>query len=262
MINDNTPNIALLVDQGTIYWSSYTPQIQEPHSAVTQLIQGIYQNFPQKALRLLRNPIETNFTPTLLCRGMVRIAAKRIRWNPLVHGLLDRGSKDLVRVQFQVSLVDQAPALAFMDEPSLLKWLKGAPLTSNDHPRYQSHRAVRAALKTKEIESYIVSENQNALNKTFHAEILLLQSYYAKHQKGFDSATTLFTSLQCCKMCAAMFWHMHSNPWNNLKSYYLNPEMGPSARDTLFTPNGNLRRQLGQSKLQLETPLEFQIKDI
>jgi hypothetical protein len=44
-------------------------------------------------------------------------------------------------------------------------------------------------------------------------------------------------------MCAAMVWHMQTDPLKNLQVYFCEKEKGPSARDTILTAGGNLRRE-------------------
>jgi hypothetical protein len=124
-------------------------------------------------------------------------------------------------------------------------------------PQHKKNRFVRAALLNGTNELVAIAENQNSRNKSHHAEVVLLQSYFRDLQKGFPEPMTLYTSLQCCKMCAAMFWHMHSNPWKNLKSIYLEPETGPSARDSILAANGNIRRSLAPTPELGSQPSEF-----
>lgn len=252
-ILDCSSPLAAIETADTIFYSRYQPKPQEPHSAVTQLIQGIYQAYPENALKILRQPIILNYTPSLLCRGMMAIAGKRHRIE------LD---------YFKRPHRQQFTPIIYNSKLTLSKEPLSPPLTNRDIQEWINHpplkqsfqKQVRAVLVNHD-QTYILSaENESLINKTLHSEVVLLQKYYALHQQGFSSPTTLLTNLQSCKMCAAMWWHMHSNPWENLQSIYSHPELGPSARDTVLTSGGNWRRHEAQSEEQLhqmvERPLE------
>lgn len=249
---------AVIETENEIFYSTYQPQPQEPQSAVTQLIQGLYQNRPQEALRILRNPIFTNYSLSLLCRGMIVVAAKRSLVNKdFFHGNTDKITK---QIQFQINKPDKDSVLCnkvlhIKDENSLNMWLRQSP----SYPRYNS---VRAALSDMNGKILLAAESDSKINKTFHAEVVLLQSYFAQNSKGFSNHTRLYTNLQCCKMCAAMFWHMHSNPWKNLEAFYYYPEQGSIARDTIFTSGGNWRRSVANNESEIYQSKEKLLSDL
>lgn len=132
------------------------------------------------------------------------------------------------------------------------------PQESSSRPLYEKHRPVKALLFDDEGRLLSWAQNKNAREKTNHAEVLALQAYYEKWQEGFHSPTLLVTSLQCCKMCAAIYWQMHQKPIENLKSYYTRRELGPLAKDTLLTVASNSRRTLKLGTEALMKPLEFE----
>lgn len=246
-----------------ILYSAHEPKPQEPHSAVTQLIQGIFDQNPDKALSLLRQPIVVSYKLSILCRGMIGIAAKRFRFEPELDSILQRSGLPLTRVRYAEPELEPRLALATYEEA--VQWVLGATtaVTSQDEmmtPKYLKDRAVRAVLLNTQNQILLLAENKNSKNKTKHAEVLLLQEYYRMHRQGFQEKALLMTSLQCCKMCAAMAWHMHLDPLQNLRALYVMPEKGSSARDTIFTPGGNLRREFYQDKSAILRSVEEEMQ--
>lgn len=243
---------AAIETSNVIFYSSYSPRPQEPHSAITQLIQGLYQIYPERALKLLRRPIILNHTPSLLCRGMISIAGKRYRID--IDYFERMHHQTIIPIVYHsshtLSPEPLSPLPSYMD---IQEWVKSPPILCN------TQKKVRSVLMNQN-KCYLMSaENEATSNKTLHSEVVLLQKYYAFHQQGFSLPTTLMTNLQSCKMCAAMWWHMHSDPWKNLQSIYSHPELGPSARDTILTSGGNWRRSISNNQQELYQVFEHSL---
>lgn len=218
------------------YYSCYSPTINEPHSAVTQLIQGIYTNYPFQAQEILRNRIYLNYQPTLMCHSMIKIAAKRFA--------IDKNfkiAKDHIPIQYfpYEQTLKTTPKASI---ETAIQWLKAKDLET-PLPRYLSHRNVKAFITNYDKTIFMFAKNENQSNKTLHAEVILLQKYFQSFKRGFTEPTELYTTLQCCKMCASMFWQMHQHPLDNLKVFYLQKEHGPSAVNTILQGNSNIRRE-------------------
>jgi hypothetical protein len=244
-----------------ILYSTFQPRPQEPHSAVTQLIQGIYEQYPDEAIRILRRPIWVNYVPSILCRSMIAIAAKRYS----VMTDWTRLSDDLSLPWRQViyTTPPESPRTpSAMDYGEALVWLQGLSSPKQVEPRYRQDRSVRAVLLNANNQVLLWAENENSRNKTKHAEVQLLQKHFAMTQEGLSEPTTLISSLQCCKMCAGLYWSMHTYPWAHLRAAYIRPEIGPSARDTIFTPNGNFRREFYNDPGLLHKQVEFTIDSL
>src|SRR4051794_24453096 len=72
-------DVAFLASEDVIYFSQHKKASPgEPQSAITALIQGIWDKYPDKARGLLRNRIYSTQVPTEMCFGMVKVAAKRL----------------------------------------------------------------------------------------------------------------------------------------------------------------------------------------
>jgi tRNA(Arg) A34 adenosine deaminase TadA len=262
--------LAVINYQDQIFYSAYSPKNHEPHSAVTQLIQSIYNQFPDEALKILRNRIFLNYTPSLMCLSMIQLAAKRyvvdtklivpgcsqkLEFKTLINSNLDSGN---LYEKFEGHLNNQENASQENAFEAALNWLK----SEQNHKKLEGksiRKNIKAFLTDTHKSFFLFSENLPNKNKTLHAEVALLQNYYQIKQKGFDSPVELYTSLQCCKMCAAMFWHMHENPLMNLKSFYLTKETGPSARNSILNAKSNSRHALKNSEADSNKILEFQL---
>ena len=60
-----------------IYWAA-APNGIVPETAVSRLVQGIYELYPQQARAMVRNRIYLAGEKTPFCDGVIRVAAKRI----------------------------------------------------------------------------------------------------------------------------------------------------------------------------------------
>ena len=248
---------ALFIEDQT-FFSCYEPRPQEPQSAATQLIQGIFESFPEQALTYLRRPLWLSYPPSLMDRGMIAVAAKRYRFDPHLSRKLSESDSRKQQIRYQLNNNDCFGSPMSIERG--LSWLREESKSDCAPSRlYERDREIRALLIDEKHEVLLMAKNGNSQNKTKHAEVVLLQEYYLRFQKGFEQQMTLVTSLQCCKMCAAMVWHMHLDPWKNLKVFYSKPELGPSARDTILTAGGNLRREVARDAQQLALVIEMKL---
>lgn len=255
---------AALFFKNRYYLSHYSPLPFEPQSATTQLIQGIYESFPDQAIAMLRARILMDYQPSLLCRGMISVAAKRYSVDLNLNQKISESLTDPIEISYAV----KNDGVVNFEESFLCagkSWIqfkdKSFERDNHSRPRHQESRLVRSLLLDENLKIQMGAENRNSKNKTKHAEIQLLQNYFAKNKKGFDKRNVLVTSLQCCKMCAAMIWHMQMEPLNNLEVYFFEEETGSSARDTILTAGGNLRRELFSAASDYKKVVEQRLGD-
>ena len=139
--------IALIQLEKMILYSCYTPKPQEPNSAVTQLIQGIYENDPNNAIFVLRNRIYTNYIPTLICKSMIAIAAKRISQKENLEFLLNSTTLQKIQITYSPQKIENQ--ISILEFENGIKWLRGTNetqlnLNTNRQPLYTKNRSVRA----------------------------------------------------------------------------------------------------------------------
>ena len=89
--------------------------------------------------------------------------------------------------------------------------------------------------------------NTNKRNPTHHAEVNMLQAYHAGHggqaYAGLPPGARIYTTLKCCKMCAAMIRHCAGEP-ANLRVYYGVPDPGQDDNTSALQGPAPIERRL------------------
>jgi tRNA(Arg) A34 adenosine deaminase TadA len=90
--------------------------------------------------------------------------------------------------------------------------------------------------------------NTNKANSTHHAEVNMLQAYYARQKNlgayaGLPPQARVYTTLQCCKMCAGMIRHCASEA-AGLRVYYGVPDPGQNDGTSALQGAAPLERRL------------------
>jgi tRNA(Arg) A34 adenosine deaminase TadA len=236
---------AFLIDSGQIYFTALTSRApHSPHSAITRLIQGVYTLRPELARKILRNRIFATAQATEMCLGMVRVAAKRMddripeqEAQAKIESFDSQNRIDLSEAFSPLALEPQeAPSL----QSSETAWMKTLmqsvqrPLSLNSGvPRHLQNRPIAAVLLSAEGDLLSWAFNTQTQNKTLHAEINLIQSFYKKTQSAIPRGAKIITTLKPCKMCAGMIWECSSDI-HSLQVFYGEMDMGPHARITVF----------------------------
>jgi hypothetical protein len=246
--------LALAVHDGVAYFSRAQPAPHEPESALVKLVQGVYDTKPESALHILRHRIFLNYEPGELCRGMLKVAARRLS-APLEardHGLALRlehrelgglaepsiRSQDEQLVDFPLSLwTESAPPRTDEDFLKLAMLLAttverqaGAKLIALD-------RAIAALLVAPDGSLLSWGVNRITRNRTLHAELNAAQRFWRAQRRPLPPGTRVYSTLKACKMCAGMLWHLASDP-RTLHVRYLEFDSGPNARETVFNQKG------------------------
>lgn len=232
-------------------------------SAITRLIQGIYERDPAQARRILRHRIRATVEePTEMCWGMVRVAAKRLdrgvreEEHPLAPGqeLIEVGCSGPGPGTFGDGTEFSAEAV---DPMSIAKEL--ATRVSLHELRHQSDRKIAALLLSEEGRILAWAINSSARNKTLHAEVSLVQSYCRRTGELLPAGSRIYTTLKSCKMCAGMIWSAAREPLS-LRVYFDQDDPGPKARATVLNAGSFERtraaRMAGRPELRLAC-LEF-----
>lgn len=252
-------DVAFLIekkDPATLYFALHSRKDLAPTSAVVRLIQGIYATEPEKSRVLVRNRIYTTAPLTTMDRGMIQVAAKRASE---IHGNSELFEIPEKQVDLSETLNGLTSALEYENHPrSTLAgcddkaWMAFAvqltrpiQVSRESQPAlFLSNRPVAAVLVSKTGELLEWALNTNAVNKTLHAELNLVQSFYRKFKTKLPAGSKLFTTLKPCKMCAAMLFDAAEDMRNfkvALEVIYGEDDPGPNARNTALE---NFQRQL------------------
>ncbi len=268
--------IAFLLDGGTVFYAtSKTDHPQAPQSPIVNLIQGIYEKFEKeygKARRVLRNRIYTTTPhPTIMCLGMTKVAAKRLTpgVKPTCHPIPVSVSYEDVTSQARshqtFHLNNISTSTAHWSHTDFLQFaLQLAKKVPRTNTRFRDDRAIASILvqiapEERKNRILALGVNSNSSNKTCHAEVNLIQSYFQKSRQPIPPHSRIYTTLKPCKMCASMIWHCASD-LNSLKIYYAEDDPGPFARDTILSPNTPDRNRFAQNAFERLLSLEEKIE--
>ncbi len=213
-------------------------------TSVSRLIEGIYEQDPLNARRILRERIFTTQKPTAFCMGMVRVAAKRASFILANQIELVPSSPWIEVPSVNLGRVPSGPVsdlskfriqtLPRMNKSSLIQLtLDLAAQVDRAGPRYLSDRPVAALLATSDFKPLWWALNSNHENKTRHAEINLIQSFIERTGKAIPPGSEIFVSLKPCKMCAGLIWETSDSNFPT-QITYAKDDPGPHARGTVL----------------------------
>lgn len=204
-------------------------RVPPTQTAVTRLVQGIYEHHYEMARKILRNRIYTTSNATPFCRAMIKVAAKRL--TECAPSLTAMQRSTAIEIHFDPLDSRESPIDASMPIDAIFKILaeriENRRVTAKKK-RYENDRAVAAALLSNRPEA-LVTCNTNAKNRTLHAEINLVQSVFAHQAKPFSHPITVLVTLKPCKMCIEALRLLVEDP-KYLQVIYLENDPGPNAR--------------------------------
>lgn len=255
-------DLAFVEHDGVVYHTYQRQLVEAPSSAVVKLLQGLFDQHVDHSFFILRQRIYTTASLTEMCRGMVKVVAKRATEKVVGvdHGLdmsalkfKEIGSpaeplfatrflssenllplEDLRRDFTCLQVTDMKKRLAAFTESLALRVPRGEVLHDFD-------RSIAAVLLGPEGELLSYGLNSNSRNKTLHAEVNLVQRYYREHGKKLPSGATLFSTHKPCKMCAGMIYHW-SESSQGPQVFYEIEEKGGLSRATVLDRDGRNRR--------------------
>lgn len=187
---------------GKTYFAEHDAAAGEPHSALTQLIQGVWQAHPSIARLILRARIETNEEMTPLNWGMLKTAARRF-----VSAEWQEPVPEWVRVEFSNPYALAAGGDESPPPDPMGVALQMAAQSRRVERLYASDRPVGAVLFHRERGVLAVGHNTNASNRTLHAELNLVQSWWREQRAPLPEGAELYTTLEPCRMCSGMIHH-------------------------------------------------------
>jgi len=250
-------DLALIPASGEIpciYLFSNPPSSHEPHSALTWLIQAVYEQWPEQARRILRNRIHYKGIFRPLESGMLKVTAKRVAQHSSLPelfrelGVRTQGFRRMEVCSVGLRGVESPVAVEELEvprsEPSLVDWVRGQVSHLQEIrrgvPLHLTDRPVVAILVDSQGRVLSQAHNQNRSNKTLHAELQLAQNWWGMHRSPFPEGSRLYVSLKPCKMCAGAIWQMSKAP-GSTEVIFLEDDPGSFARETILD-EGSLER--------------------
>lgn len=261
--------VAFVEDKGTVYFARFPAGAVAPSSAVVKLLQGLFDRLVDHSFFILRQRIYTTAALTEMCRGMVKVVAKRITENlkPLDQG--ENPGWQFVEIGDTTQIVSAVSRLNQENQKSvheIASWFRGQAAQSPEQqlelasglarlvPRgdvlHDYDRDIAAFLVNPEGELLSYGVNSNSKNKTLHAEVNLVQRLYRETGKKIPAGAVLYSTHKPCKMCAGMIYHWCESP-AQLKVYYSVEEKGGLSRQTVLDRHGlnhHLRKWLPEHR--------------
>lgn len=268
----NLPS-AWVIFENKIYFSSHRVMENAPlDTPIFRLVAGLQVLFGVNSYRPLRLHLNLNYKPTLFCKSVVKVCAKRMRHIeniPSIH--LD--SFDLVEVGFlglnRINDLAQEQNKKFNylrnkklnSTAEIAKELKlMLEIESEKIPLFEKNRNVSCIIENHQKRIFAHSHNQSKFLKIAHAELLAAWQYQSEFENKFDQNTNIYCALKPCRMCAAALWQMSSH-WQSLRVSYLEFDEGPMARSTILNANSADRQlEIGNKWTDFGEELEFKME--
>jgi tRNA(Arg) A34 adenosine deaminase TadA len=263
-------NFAYLTDSEKLYFAHQPKDENSPTSAIVRLIQGVYAHDPKNALSIIRNRIFSTAQATEMCHGMVKVAAKRLTdsvsllaADEVLSGFSSAVKIDvsesvnalLEELPFEADIRNTLDEIVRRENPSSeTEWMKAARKLL----RAEDDLPVAALLISHDGKILSAAINSNSQNRTLHAEVNLIQSFYRTHQRKIPPQSKIITTLKPCKMCAAMIWTWAENI-ESMQVIFGEMDEGSHARETVLNPGTFERKRASQSQTQLTCLIEQQI---
>ena len=212
---------------------------------------GIADRFPSVSKRMLRERIYTNYAPTPVCEGMVRISAKRMTE-------LSASAYSEKKAEYLNSHQRITPPLShsfFLDSLPPV----GQVVSESDVPRFLD-LIRRAGTGKKQIGALILGPQQELMgyawntgetNPVLHAELNLSRALLQGNFHPLPEGSTLWSTLEPCAMCAAQILNLFS-PGSRFQVHYLNPDPGPATRNSCLKAESALWIRAGKPRVRYQ----------
>jgi tRNA(Arg) A34 adenosine deaminase TadA len=239
-------DVAFVIHDERVYFSRFPKSIRAPSSALVKLVQGIFAEFHDLSFFILRNRIYTNRSSSEMDQGMLKVAGKRATF--------DVEAKDHQQALSQFTFIEVGEGRIIINSASgvfpahLKEKLQFLPrelsaqfevlkLLAETNPSlpdlHDSNRKIAALLLDEQQKVIGIGLNQNAKNKTLHAEVNLVQSLYLETGLRIPKNSILLSTHKPCKMCAGMIFDSCEHP-DSLRVYYQTEESGGLSRNTVL----------------------------
>lgn len=236
--------VAFVTHEKVLYHAYYPKGVQAPSSATVKLLQALFDRFVDQSFFILRNRIYTTAPVQVMCQGMTKIVAKRLRGSIEArdHGKTVEEEKvflggeealaplSLLSPENQWSLQDIQKLN--QDHSSMLTWVRRiARLNARGDILHDFDRDIACVLLAPSGELLSYGVNSNSKNKTLHAEVNMVQKYFREHRKKLPAHGQIYTTRKPCKMCAGMIHDWSEDP-STLQILYM--EEDKSSQNTVL----------------------------
>jgi hypothetical protein len=238
---------AYLIHKGIRYFSRRI--FSGVETPVTTLVRGVCERFPKESLAITRERIFTPYPLSQLCEGMIKVAAKRTTAldGEAFQGLTKNFFGDSIeilappRFEFQDPQVP-SDVIPCVDIRDLLEGLKVNAIGKT---------RVSAVLTDVEGKILAYSWSRTGINRTDHAELLLVQNFYHPGAEHFPDHSTLWVSLRPCAMCSAQILALMKHS-NGFKIRFLEDDPGPMSKNSCLFEGSDLWKSAGRPAIDIK----------
>ncbi|QDK46992.1 hypothetical protein DOM22_18420 [Bdellovibrio sp. ZAP7] len=262
LLNKDTFQVAFVEFRGKVYFSHFPKGSVAPSSAVVKLLQGLFDRHVDHSFFILRQRIFTTAPLTEMCKGMIKVVAKRASGEIIPEQDTHfQESLEFIEIDSAAEVLSTVTHLNAENKMPLAKlneWLRNEKASTNQELLKAAHalskqvprgevlhdhdRCIAALLVSKDGEVLSYGVNSNSKNKTLHAEVNLIHRYYREHGGKIPSGSVLYSTHKPCKMCAGMIYEWMETS-ANIKVYYSVEESGGLSSQTVLDRLG-LNQQL------------------
>ncbi len=194
------PDVAFLPEGDGVVAMRWARRGDEPRSPVLELVRAVWATTPARAHATLRHRIRLTSAPAPFDADVVRVAARRWALVPALPGATCPPVRWLAPPP-EAPLLEVPGGTAGLGE--WVRWASSARRTP-EGPRATADRPVVAVLVAQDGAALAAAHNQAGLDRSAHAEVALLRGWWAR-SGSVPPGATLVTTLQCCRMCAALW---------------------------------------------------------
>ena len=240
---DPGSEFSLVQHKNQFYFSRFRPKAWSPSSSTIKLIQGIFDENKDLSFFILRNRIYTTEDLTPRIRNFVKLTAKRIS-QVTTQEVGASAPENLIEVgRPESSLFESRSVMNSLDRNAitqthvesheaasrLCRHLSGLILRGPQLHDY--NRSVSALLVGPDSKLLSWSINLAALNKSLHAEVVLIQNYFRQTARKIPRGSRVYISLKPCVMCAS-FLKDACEDIEQTEFFYFEEDPGPRALGT------------------------------
>lgn len=228
-----------------IYYSRIPLDYKGPATAVTKLIQNLFDLKVDHSFFILRKRIFANYPLTSLCRGMIKIAAKRATGEitatdhqmDLNHAWEELGEGELLHSRHVDPVAWQAPTVVEGQESAKLALKSLIAQIPRGAILHDHNREIAVLICDEQGRLLEHATNSNYKNKTMHAEVTAIQNYFRRTGQSLPENTRIYVSLKPCVMCSAMISKLAPD---SCQVIYFQDDPGPMAKNTELEQRGLL----------------------
>lgn len=225
-------------------WLSRLEENTFPYSDLLNLYMNLMEQFPNEAVRISRIRVFQDHALSDLDRAVKAVLGKRLSVLEEFSGVEERSKSGIeVRNVSPFSHFDQCKVEQFESAGECEKWMHEERLR---HQALLENRSVAnlprlifSVARTRE-NTFIAAQNQQHLNRSFHAELQLM--FWLVHQPSKFEVSSLWVSLSPCKMCAALISSVFDHRRKCSGFFFEEQDSGPMARNTALDGRITLSR--------------------